>query len=168
MSDIFNSIKEKQLEIEEMMKTQGREALIGYYSEFFDSHPEVEAIRWVQYTPYFNDGDACTFNIYEPELRLNDGTEKEDGEDLEDDGDVYSYGESKNWFSQYDFYEWDPETQHLPYRDRKQIKKPLYDPLIRLYKDMQTNQKVFEMVFGDHSQITATREGFEVEEYHHD
>lgn len=32
--------------------------------------PEVEAVRWEQYTPYFNDGDACEFRIYDASVKL--------------------------------------------------------------------------------------------------
>lgn len=28
------------------------------------SHPSVRFVEWRQYTPYFNDGDPCTFSAY--------------------------------------------------------------------------------------------------------
>ena len=36
--------------------------------EFLEKHEDVKAVSWAQYTPYFNDGDSCTFNNSEPEL----------------------------------------------------------------------------------------------------
>lgn len=32
-------------------------------------------IEWCQYTPFFNDGDECTFGIYSGDLYLYDGLE---------------------------------------------------------------------------------------------
>ena len=31
--------------------------------EVFNSCPSLNTISWTQYTPYFNDGDPCIFNI---------------------------------------------------------------------------------------------------------
>src|SRR5688500_4573732 len=36
----------------------------------------VEAVRWEQYTPYFNDGEACVFYPTEPRFKIA-GMEKE-------------------------------------------------------------------------------------------
>jgi hypothetical protein len=33
--------------------------------QFFDACPEVEAVQWTQYTPYFNDGETCEFSVHE-------------------------------------------------------------------------------------------------------
>ena len=30
----------------------------------FASYPEMQSFSWRQYTPYFNDGDACTFSCH--------------------------------------------------------------------------------------------------------
>jgi hypothetical protein len=37
----------------------------------FESNPVVESISWTQYTPYFNDGDECTFGV-NMELDINE------------------------------------------------------------------------------------------------
>ena len=42
--------------------------------------PALKAIRWNQYTPYFNDGDPCTFSVGEV-MFLVDGAAEDDGED---------------------------------------------------------------------------------------
>jgi hypothetical protein len=38
----------------------------------FDKYPSVDTIRWHQYTPYFNDGDECTFSAHIDSLAIND------------------------------------------------------------------------------------------------
>lgn len=64
----------------------------------FDANPTLESFGWEQYTPYFNDGDECTFSAHtdEPNVNGRDG---------------------------YDFYGEEPETkaskklQGIVYRD---------------------------------------------------
>jgi len=50
-----------------------------------DSTPEIEQVHWVQYTPYFNDGDACTFDVGEICFKLIRS---------EDDDEDFSFYES--------------------------------------------------------------------------
>lgn len=46
----------------------------------------ITAIRWEQYTPYFNDGSECHFHVYEPSLLVDNET-------------VYSYSMSHKYES---------------------------------------------------------------------
>ncbi len=64
------------------LKEEGAEALKEVLREFFAKFPEARAIRWRQYTPYFNDGDPCNFSVHEPCIKLAD-SEAEAG-DYED------------------------------------------------------------------------------------
>lgn len=58
-----------------------------------NAHPTVESIRWEQYSPYFNDGEPCTFGIrsvYVKFIGVEDGGDNDDGlmstyDDLPDD-----------------------------------------------------------------------------------
>lgn len=34
------------------------------FMELFEKYPKLNSISWVQYTPYFNDGDKCIFGIW--------------------------------------------------------------------------------------------------------
>lgn len=52
------------------LRRDGEAALKASFVEFFAAYPEVEAIKWQQYTPYFNDGEACYFGVCEPEIKL--------------------------------------------------------------------------------------------------
>lgn len=46
---------------------------------FLIENPMVECVHWTQFTPYFNDGDACVFSINGPAFTLK-GEEIELGE----------------------------------------------------------------------------------------
>ncbi len=43
------------------------------FKVFFDLHPDAQAISWMQYTPFFNDGDPCEFSVGRPYLVLESG-----------------------------------------------------------------------------------------------
>jgi len=82
---MFEKLKEIQAQVEAaraQMKKNGQEALKEAFVEFFNAHPEVSALQWRQYTPYFNDGDPCTFRRNEVEVQL---AADEDGEFYDSD-----------------------------------------------------------------------------------
>jgi len=50
-----------------------REEFVAKISQFFELCPQCTAIRWEQFTPYFNDGEECVFNVYEPMFCIGEG-----------------------------------------------------------------------------------------------
>lgn len=114
------------------------------------SFPEVEALRWTQYTPYFNDGDELVFSIGDIEAALTDPPEDEEDEY---GGDSVFYG-----------------VWTLKYRHARGENTNCSDELIEALKAW--NEDEFETVcrenFGDHALVTATPEGFNVEWFDHD
>lgn len=68
MTNAFASLIQLQRELDEKLKTFGKEAFTEALAPFFEANPRVDGIVWSQYTPYFNDGDACTFGVHEPYL----------------------------------------------------------------------------------------------------
>ena len=48
---------------QEEFKEKGGELFKALLSPVFENFPEVNSISWTQYTPYFNDGDECTFGV---------------------------------------------------------------------------------------------------------
>jgi hypothetical protein len=47
-----------------------KKAMSAGFKEIFDTFPTVEGIRFVGYTPYFNDGDACEYSLGEITAKL--------------------------------------------------------------------------------------------------
>jgi hypothetical protein len=118
---VFDEILSLKARFETQVKEQGKELLHKHFTEYFEANPEVEAVKWAQYTPYFNDGEPCEFTVHDPETKLVG------------DGDYdYDYG----------------------------------GPGQKLIDEVPT--EVMLAVFGDHTEIVATRQGFEVTEYDHD
>lgn len=75
---VRRTAKQLQDDLKAAAKT---EVIKELFLAFFDESPEVKAIKWTQYTPHFNDGEPCTFNVYGPEFALTDDELKEPGEE---------------------------------------------------------------------------------------
>lgn len=138
---VIKELLDKQVELKEKFRQQGKKALATAFKEVFDDYPQVESIRWSQYTPYFNDGDACYFGRNDFTIRLLD--EKEGAGDYED-----------GYRDEFD--------QDLP--------KVLRELLRDLDKNLSGDaaDELFLDLFGDHVQVTATRTGFTTEAYEHE
>ena len=52
------------------------ELLFDYISERVKDIPDFLRLEWVQYTPSFNDGDACEFSVCDPEIYVLDPDEE--------------------------------------------------------------------------------------------
>lgn len=124
--------------------------------------PGVKAVRWNQYTPYFNDGEACVFSAND--IRIQTEDTDEDAGDYEDGFE--------------EVYELQPDGEYVGnWPDRKFVVKDENDPKFPLYDAANSlNQGIagghFDNLvlptFGDPAEVTATKEGFDVEFYEHD
>lgn len=76
MKTIKNEYQTLQKEIEqlnEQMKEKSKILMREAFKDFFEKYDEVvESIFWHQYTPYFNDGETCEFNVYDVHVILKD------------------------------------------------------------------------------------------------
>ena len=110
------------------------------FKKFFEDNPDIQAIKWVQYTPYFNDGDPCEFRVGDFSFCNTD--------DKEVLSDVW-----------YDWYNGDGEDPIIS-NNRTDAFESSY--LSSAAED------VMLATFGDHAEIIATIDGFQVEHYDHD
>jgi hypothetical protein len=154
----MSKIKELQKKMKDLkaeMKKEGRGALKEAFKELFESHPVLEAVQWEQYTPYFNDGDSCTFSVNDmyPVFVLTEDQKKILGDeaDTEDAGELW-----------YDFEYGDLKKTMTP--EQKAASKAL----TKLVKDLGDMDDTLEDLFGDHVAIRATKRGFTVKVYEHD
>ncbi len=134
--------------------------------------PGVTAVRWCQYTPYFNDGDPCVFSIYGARVAVANDTPNE-GEAFDGDYDEAEAGE-QIWRSSYEFKDYsDPSYGYynrplikLDGADAAQVKAALEE-----FEDVLesgTHYVVLNEKFGDPAEVTADAKGFHVEFYEHD
>ena len=126
------------------LKEEGAEALKEVLREFFAKFPEARAIRWRQYTPYFNDGDPCSFSVHEPFIQLADS--KTDAGDYED-------GFESEW--------------NL---SKRMDGSELAEAFKTFSRTIQSDavESVMAGVFGDGVVVTATADKIDIDSYDHD
>lgn len=157
----IKNLKQKMTDLRVEMKTLGISALQEAFNEFFKLVPEAEAITWTQYTPYFNDGDACTFGINELALKLNAEARKTF---LDNDVDVEEeYGDWDEWLNQV----WESDHYDLS----KLPTNPRAQEISKIFIEFSNNvqdEDIFLSVFGDHVKVLVTRGDIRFDEYRHD
>jgi len=134
--------KEENAKVAETIMAYGRQQMVGAFKTFFDAFPDVDALRWSQFTPYFNDGDVCEFSRNEFDVRGYGDAQLVGGQEMDEDGF-------------YQGYEIDSESD-------------LGKALDHLYEGFADLDETFRLAFGDHVRVTATRKGFTVESYDHE
>mgnify|MGYP003347855693 FL=1 len=168
MSDLqtaFDKLLNEQRELQKKFQTTAQALFKETTKEFFDKNPNVTAIVWTQYTPYFNDGDTCEFSVNEPTF-----TNAPDPENVrwgEYDGDAEDVFAVEN-------IRWVMENDRDYYKeDREAIAKAggvdvASCDAFSLMICSSAMEDVMQAMFGDHVKVIATREGFDVEDYDHD
>ena len=112
-------------------------------------HPLAESVKWNQYTPYFNDGDACEFSIYSAAVKVKDV----------DEGGDWDNGFFGPW--ELGYYD---ATKNI--EGRESLQEALREFESRLSSG--AHYVILNEKFGDPAEVTATPDGFSVEYYEHD
>lgn len=117
-------------------------------NKVFEMYPEVKSVSWQQYTPYFNDGDACTFRAHIDYFGVNGFDEySEEGEDGTIDVIAYDY---VNGGRQYEYSKGEE----------------IHDSIKGFLKQLDSDD--YKTMFGDHAHVIVRKDEITVEEYEHD
>lgn len=151
MFESLNDLVKAQDEFRTKMREDGKKAVKGALKEIFDNFPQIEAIRWTQYAPHFNDGDACVFGVNDCYVKFKDheADPELDPDEENDDAFIDSY------------------SLEEAIKD-KDLKKIIPKVIKEFEESIQGMDDAMEDAFGDGVQVTATRTSVEVEEYEHD
>jgi hypothetical protein len=84
----FEKLAEAKKTLRDVLKDVTKEDVLSLLAPLFEQFPKLMAVRWRQYTPYFNDGDPCRFSVHDNHFKFDD-TAEEDG-DYEDGFESYS------------------------------------------------------------------------------
>lgn len=103
--------------------------------------PGLTAVRWRQYTPYFNDGDECVFSI--GEKYFNIGADPESGD--------YEDGFSSLWST-----------------EAKALSAEAQTALKTFSRNLNDISDLLKTALGDHAKVTLSATGIEVTEYDHE
>ena len=166
LQEKFDQLLVDQVELKRKFQEQAQEMFKDITKEFFDNNPGIQAIVWTQYTPYFNDGETCVFNVNDPTF-----TNSPNGEDVSPWGE-YEGEDDTIWACQSvsDILKSDREYYA---EDKRRIVEAggvdgdLCDAFDRMLLSSEM-EDVFLAMFGDHVKVTATRDGFDIDDYEHD
>lgn len=135
--------------------------------------PTIVAFGWLQYTPYFNDGDPCVFSAHSLWVQTDQDHQKT----------------SEFYHDPYEFQQWREEELTVGYshptlgkRGSERVDgrwidkgyigsdKARYDRCVALAHAIERGafHDVLLENFGDHATITVKKTGITVEEYSHD
>lgn len=154
-----------QRELQRQFQEQAQALFKETTTEFFNLNPGINAVKWQQMIPYWNDGETCEFSVHTPAFTNATGEDLTDvefyGEYEGDNPNVWATSNINTTLtSGRDYYE----------EDRKKI---LAGPAIDvtscgLFSSMIQRSEfkpIMENMFGAHARITITRDGIDVEEY---
>lgn len=135
-------------------------------------HPDVEEVLWEQWTPYFNDGEACEFIVGDPYVKIKNLDENwtEYGDEEYYDPEYHVLA-NKGWVESFTEYvhalgkQWESVPRVSEKFDVQGVAA-----LHGAFASALARSEVFVKVsFGDPSTVTANKDGsFNVEVYEHD
>jgi hypothetical protein len=156
LAEELKSVLKRQQEVAQRLLEDG-------FQEVFNEFPDVYAITWNQYTPFFNDGDECVFRIGGYNILSEEAFRDEDHDRYDemyafsgpwrDENYVDHYATNRERYGDTDF------TDEVRFA-------PAADMITSLLKDVPDT--VFKQVYGDHTEVTITREGTNTEYYVHE
>lgn len=158
IQDKLNEINQARQNYQALMQQHGAALVEEMAKGIFDTFPCVRAIRWTQYTPYFNDGDPCYFKLHEARIALNEDFMKS----------LQASEKQCLYECHDDFMEFSYRLAEHPNTPAAQVLKKIEEALGEFQGVLNDLSEAMEEVFGDHQQITITRDGTEAEEYSHD
>jgi hypothetical protein len=172
---ILEKIKREILNFKKKKETLVNELRLEFpklLTPLMEESLHIKDISWTQYTPYFNDGDECTFGVNTDYLYVNGDDEAnvyrevksvkiKNEEDLERDKQICEELGYRHYKKKIGDYGYKKNIEYSKSEDKilKNIKKVLSQIPDDFYKDL----------FGDHSKVTITKEGvIKVDDYEHD
>ncbi len=124
------------------------------FAPLFAKSKKITSFGWSQYTPYFNDGDECTFGVNISDININ-GSDESDVDFLDWRMKYVLNGEQKY----IDQLAGNDKLDYDEYAIVQEIKEVLKSIPEDFFKDL----------FGDHIEVTVNADGtIETEEYEHD
>ena len=153
LTNRFNSLIAEQQALRVKFRADAQTMFKESLKTFFDMNPGVSALLWTQYTPYFNDGDPCVFNVHDVHFTNAEGKEL---------NNVSVWGE----------YEGEDENVWVEYYAKSLAGKEGVDvsscDFISGMIQSSDMKDIMKEMFGDHVSVIVTRSGIDVEEYEHD
>lgn len=136
------TLQEQINELSAQMREKSRELMREAFREFFTKYDEiVENVYWTQYTPHFNDGEACEFGVHEAYI-LIEGDENAceyEGSDLYDQDSIATLKEN---IAKWEAWEHDPMGEARKHKEAyiKRHNRNPFDPKTYGRRDCKTEE----------------------------
>jgi hypothetical protein len=174
ISEANERIKELKKQVQKELQAEFNGAL----TELFDAYPFVTSLSFTAYTPYFNDGDTCKYEVHHNYCQFNGYDEDRDDDDQEGGSVNVLKLAGETIYVEEPNPDYDPSKGGWGTRSSKThwVKKPnpdfnpLYKEAVDAFRSalaIVDNDNWMDMV-GDHVRVMITREGIETDEYNHD
>lgn len=132
---------------------------------------DIAAIRWTQFTPYFNDGDVCEFSLGDVSFKVDpdDDESGDNGDGFLDAWDAAIKGGQETRYVRGPARDhWGlPETRWEPHGP-VYPQHPQYEAMKEFNDHMWRFESYLYDLFGDHAAVTVHKDRIEVEYYEHD
>jgi hypothetical protein len=149
-----------------LKNTQILRQVIGSIRILITENDMISSISWTQYTPYFNDGNTCEFQVNGVEIGLT-----ELGVEFMNNNTVKNYAE-----------QWATDETYSLYYVKQELEGAVdvltFDSVTNTISLIKTLEKVddflldstdeLRIAFGDHSRVVVDTGGIAVEMYDHD
>lgn len=150
MSKVITEFKKIKKEMSTLRKESQERCKAAFHEgamALFEVHPELKKFSWRQYTPYFNDGDTCTFSVCRDAEAI----------DVNDVEDSYEVAKEATWDGN--------KSTPIPPNERH----PLHAAQAAVAEFLNIfDEEDLQDAFGDHAEVVVTRKGVKVESYQHD
>lgn len=67
----LEKIKKLKEDYDTAVKNIGTEFFIESFAPIWEKYPTLKSFNFCAYTPYFNDGDVCTYSVHNDEYSIN-------------------------------------------------------------------------------------------------
>jgi len=139
-------------------KASLHKALLQGLASLFEAHPNVKSVQFQAYTPYFNDGEECTYRCNADSCTFNGYEEYADSE-IEADGEDIN-----------------ANAQKTQYSNGRDVTNPNYNKEAKMAVDEfqkelgSIKDEIWKMVVGDHVSVNITPESITITtvEYDHE
>jgi hypothetical protein len=167
LKEKFDNLLIEQEKLRKQFQDTAQELFKETTKAFFDGNPGVKAVIWSQYTPYWNDGDECTFSVNDPVFTNATGDQLDDITYEEYEGEDEGIWVSESWgFTSTS--DWAKEKKNEISAKSDDIID--FGSCVSFAKMIQSDamEDVMLAMFGNHVRIIVTRDGFDIQDYDHD
>lgn len=156
------TLQEQINELNKQMRDKSKDLMKEAFREFMEKYDEiVDNIFWTQYTPHFNDGETCEFDVNDVHIVLKNDAEACDyeGSSIYDKKDIAGLKEK---IADIEAWEKDPMTEARKHQS-EYIKKYNRDPFEsgRSYIDGRYQNKTSEDKMREWSPYYGTKEDYQ-------